>query len=70
MNKQHPVNVWLDQAVKSIINPDAEYLPFKKMDPNKTETGVLHNFVIDPKIYYAGCPAPRKIIADSYWGCG
>ena len=57
--------MWLDKAVKGIIDPDAEHLPFKKMDPNKTETGVLHNFVIDPKIYYAGCPAPRKIIADT-----
>ena len=62
---QHPINVWLDKAVKGIIDPDAEHLPFKKMDPNKTETGVLHNFTIDPKIYYAGCPAPRKIIADT-----
>ena len=35
------------------------------MEPNKSEAGVIHNFTIDPKIYYAGCPAPRKIIADT-----
>ena len=47
----------------------SEYL-FKHMDPKGSETAIGHNFRPDSKyaaesMYYSGCPAPRKIIADT-----
>ena len=70
---------WLDQAV-SCLNKGAPHMheySFKQMDPNETETAVGNNFNhISPyaanSTYYSGletpitgCPAPRKIIADT-----
>ena len=71
--------VWLDQAVSCLKKGPShmhEY-PFKQMDPNETETAVGKNFNLNSpyaanSIYYlgletpiTGCPAPRKIIADT-----
>ena len=30
-----------------------------------SETAIPVDVKIDPKLYYAGCPAPRKVIADT-----
>ena len=43
---------------------------FKQMDPKETETAVGDNYKPDniyntESLYYPGCPAPRKIIADT-----
>ena len=43
---------------------------FKQMDPKETEIAVGENFRPDSKyaaesLYHSGCPAPRKIIADT-----
>ena len=73
------VQVWLDQAVSCFKKGPShmhEY-SFKQIDPNETETAVGKNF--NPNSRYAanslfysglsepitGCPAPRKVIADT-----
>ena len=43
---------------------------FKQMDPKETEIAIGDNFKPDSEyaadsLYYSGCPAPRKIIADT-----
>ena len=77
--KGSAVQVWLDQAVSCLKKGPShmhEY-SFKRMDPAETETSVGKNFNHNSpyaanSIYYSGlgepitgCPAPRKIIADT-----
>ena len=64
--------VWMDRAVECLVKGPSwmgEY-SFKQMDPKETETAVGEN--VDPNsiyhkesIIHPGCPAPRKIIADT-----
>ena len=73
------VQVWLDQAVSCFKKGPShmrEY-SFKQMDPIETETAVGRNFNSNSpcaanSMFYSGlwkpitgCPAPRKIIADT-----
>ena len=71
--------VWLDQAVSCLKKGPSHMneCSFKQMDPSKTETAVGKNFNHNSpyaanSIYNSGlespitgCPAPRKIIADT-----
>ena len=66
------VQVWLDQAVSCLKMgpPHVSEYSFKQMDPKETEIAVGENFRLGSKyaaesLYYSGCPAPRKIIADT-----
>ena len=79
VKKGSAVQVWLDQAVSCLKKgpPHMSEYSFKQMDPKETETAVGENFRLDNKyaaesLYYSGlpeplsgCPAPRKIIADT-----
>ena len=71
--KGSAVQVWLDQAASCLTKGPShmhEY-SFKQMDPAETETAVGKNYAAN-SIFYSGlgepitgCPAPRKIIADT-----
>ena len=79
LKKGGALQVWLDQAVSCLKEGPShmhEY-SFKQMDPAETETAVGKNFNNNSpyaanSMFYSGlgepitgCPAPRKIIADT-----